>query len=132
MKDLESGDRHIEKFRKEEGQKEKKWSIYICPLIALLLVIGGIFRIEYSFYIFLRLIVFIAAIYLIYLHFKLYKIRSIFIYLFILTALIFNPIIMFKFKKGIWTVIDIIAAIIFILPLFNRRLWESWSKPLFN
>ena len=125
MKDLESGDRNIEKFRKEDGQKEKKWSIYIYPLIALLLVIGGIFRIEYSFYIFLRLIVFIASIYLIYLHFKLYKMRSIFIYLFILTALIFNPIIMFKFKKGIWTVIDIIAAIIFILPLFNRRLWES-------
>ena len=125
MKDLESGDRNVEKFRKEEGQKEKKWSIYICPLIALLLVIGGIFRIEYSFYIFLRLIVFIASIYLIYLHFKLYKMRSIFIYLFILTALIFNPIIMFKFKKGIWTVIDIIEAIIFILPLFNRRLWES-------
>ncbi|HOT40920.1 MAG TPA: hypothetical protein PKV08_06840, partial [Candidatus Syntrophosphaera thermopropionivorans] len=109
----------------EDGQKEKKWSIYIYPLIALLLVIGGIFHIEYSFYIFLRVIVFIAAIYLIYLHFKLYKMRSIFIYLFILTALIFNPIIMFKFKKGIWTVIDIIAAIIFILPLFNRSLWES-------
>ena len=125
MKDLESGDRNVEKFRKEEGQKEKKWSIYICPLIALLLVIGGIFHIEYSFYIFLRVIVFIATIYLIYLHFKLYKMRSIFIYLFILTALIFNPIIMFKFKKGIWTVIDIIAAIIFILPLFNRRLWEN-------
>ena len=125
MKDLESGDRNIEKFRKEDGQKEKKWSIYIYPLIALLLVIGGIFHIEYSFYIFLRVIVFIAAIYLIYLHIKLYKMRSIFIYLFILTALIFNPIIMFKFKKGIWTVIDIIAAIIFILPLFNRSLWES-------
>ena len=125
MKDLESGDRNIEKFRKEDGQKEKKWSIYIYPLIALLLVIGGIFHIEYSFYIFLRVIVFIATIYLIYLHFKLYKMRSIFIYLFILTALIFNPIIMFKFKKGIWTVIDIIAAIIFILPLFNRRLWEN-------
>ena len=125
MKDLESGDWRVEKFRKAGGQKEKKWSIYICPLIALLLVIGGIFHIEYSFYIFLRVIVFIATIYLIYLHFKLYKMRSIFIYLFILTALIFNPIIMFKFKKGIWTVIDIIAAIIFILPLFNRRLWES-------
>ena len=48
MKDLESGDRNIEKFRKEEGQKKKKRSIYICPLIALLLVIGGIFHKEYK------------------------------------------------------------------------------------
>ncbi|MDD3633412.1 MAG: hypothetical protein WC179_02745 [Candidatus Cloacimonadaceae bacterium] len=42
---------------------KKKDIKYICPIMALLLVIGGFFHIEYSYYIFLRIIVSISAIY---------------------------------------------------------------------
>lgn len=105
---------------------KKKDIKYICPIMALLLVIGGFFYIEYSYYIFLRIIVSISAIYMIYRYYKIYKTKSVFIFLFMVIAIIFNPIIMFKSTKSVWKIIDFITAIIFIFPLFNQRLWKSW------
>jgi len=80
----------------------------------MVLLIFGIFNLPYGFYDLLRDTVFWGSIYILY---KIKNIQenniSIFIILFIISLVIFNPIMKFELSKGLWIIIDISYALIY-------------------
>lgn len=87
-------------------------------IIAILLFVG-VFSIEYSYYIILRWIVFIAGIFVCFDSVSRWG-RLPLVQLAI--CVIFNPIIPFYMDKGIWVIIDIISGIYFL------SLWSNSNK----
>lgn len=94
----------------------KKTSTIICLITALLLVIGC-FHLPIGYYTFLRIVVFVASIVIIIDSHKMG-----FNYSNVTTGIVgilFNPIIPVYFhSKMLWTVIDIIASVWFIIVFF--------------
>ncbi len=95
---------------------KKKTATIICLITALLLVIGC-FHLPIGYYTFLRIVVFVASIVIIIDSHKMG-----FNYCNITTGIVgilFNPIIpVYLHSKMLWTVIDIIASVWFIIVLF--------------
>ena len=69
----------------------------------------------YGYYILLRVVSCIIFIYLAYRSYKHDKI--ILMIVFIINALIYNPIIQFHFSRGIWTIINIVSIIICFISI---------------
>lgn len=92
----------------------KSYGLKIVLIGTMILLIFGVFNLPYGFYDLLRDSVFWGSIYII------YKIKDInedhiliFIILFGLGLIIFNPILKLELTKGIWIVIDILYALIY-------------------
>lgn len=83
-------------------------------IIAILLFVG-VFPLEYSYYIILRWVVFIASFYICF--DGVVKKGSLQIVPLVI-GIIFNPIIPIYMSKGVWTFIDILSGIYFL---------SSWS-----
>ncbi|WP_312297662.1 DUF6804 family protein [Chryseobacterium sp.] len=80
----------------------------------------GIFRLPIEYYTFLRILVFIGA--LLVLYNTLSSKQHYFSIIFLVILILFNPIIPFYFyRKGIWIPIDIITGILFLLINFIER-----------
>jgi Ca2+/Na+ antiporter len=67
-----------------------------------------------GFYTLLRIIVTVASCYIIYLEFVK---KNIFFYLFVSTAVLFNPIIQLHFRRNTWQTIDVLTIFLFIVYL---------------
>ena len=95
---------------------KKNTSTIICLITALLLVIGC-FHLPIGYYTFLRIVVFVASIVIIIDNHKMG-----FNYSNVTTSIVgilFNPIIpVYLHSKMLWTVIDIVASVWFIIALF--------------
>ncbi len=96
----------------------------IIKVVAVFLLVYATARHQYSYYTFLRWYVFLSSIYFAYSSNEA-KIKIWFVS-FSIIALLFNPIIPIYLNKGIWSVIDVICAIIifvsiFYLPKFKNR-----------
>ncbi len=94
--------------------------ISISWLIACLITAGmlvfALTKLPYDYYKLLRFIVFGTASYGAFMSIKI-KVYG-WIWILGIIALIFNPIIPVYLSKGIWAVIDIITALIFIISIF--------------
>ena len=90
-------------------------------LPAILLIIAPLLTLPYGFYNFLRLVVTIACILIVYRNIRLKLKFDIFIFVFVLLAILFNPIAPIKLSKEIWMPIDFISSAIFIFHYFKRR-----------
>lgn len=84
--------------------------IWILPIFMLLI---APFHLPYGYFIFLRIVITGCSGYLAYLEYTRRKGLSLFVVLFILLAILFNPLIPIYFSKTIWMSIDIFAALIF-------------------
>jgi len=73
----------------------------------------------YGYYTLLRFVVCASAIFIAYTAFELEKIKWTFLMGFI--ALLFNPLIPIYLTKGIWVVIDVVTAILFVIAIFIVR-----------
>ena len=94
--------------------------IIIPSIIVMILLIVAICPIEeYAYYILLRWIVCITAIYIAYLSYEAEK--EYWTWVMGIIALIFNPLIPFHLGKDIWVVVDFIAAGIFGSNVFIFR-----------
>ncbi len=86
-------------------------------IVVMLLLFIAIFPIEeYGYYILLRWIVCLTAIYIAYFSYEAEKIY--WSWTMGIIALIFNPLIPFHLGKDIWVVVDFIAAIVFGINIF--------------
>jgi hypothetical protein len=74
---------------------------------------------HYGFYTILRFAVTAAAIFIAYCAFELRK--QLWIYILILVAIAFNPIILVHFDKDTWTIIDIVVATIYLISIFALK-----------
>lgn len=96
----------------------------ICYLfIALLLFYTGILGFkEYGFYLLLRICVTLFSLYAANLNYT-YKRHSLFVLPYILTAILFNPIIMIELEIDTWESIDLIVAVFVLVDmyLFNHK-----------
>lgn len=95
----------------------KKKQIIVPSIITAILLLIAIFPIgEYGYYILLRWIVCLTAIYFAYLSYEAEKIY--WTWVMGIIALIFNPLIPFYLGKDIWVVVDFIVAIVFGINIF--------------
>ena len=85
----------------------------IITIIALLVALGDL---PYGYYQLLRFIVCGVGIYAAYTAHSLK--RTSWVWLMGIIALIFNPIISFHLDRDLWQVLDVLAAIIFIVSIF--------------
>jgi len=94
--------------------------VIIPIVISSILLITAVFPIgEYGYYVFLRWVVFLTAIYIEYLFIE-HK-RTNWEWVIIIIAILFNPIIPIHLNKELWQMIDIIVAILLIITIFKAN-----------
>jgi hypothetical protein len=89
----------------------------------------GIFRLPIEYYTFLRVIVSIGALIILYnfLSFKQYYFSAIFIVILIL----FNPVFpIYLYQKGLWIPIDTVTGILFLLITFVDKLEQKKEEEI--
>jgi len=91
----------------------------ISRIFASLLLFIAVFDLPMGYYHFLRAAVILVAILNIFVELR--YINKIWLVFFTLTIIIFNPVVPFKFSSGLWTFIDILFGIIFILSGLSMR-----------
>lgn len=87
----------------------------ILRIITSLFLIFAIKKQPYSYYILLRIIVFVTAGYSMYMSSK-YKMKN-WIWIFSIIAFIFNPIFPIYMNRETWILIDISASVVFFISL---------------
>ncbi len=101
--------------------KRNKIIASILPSIFLLLaIIDGL---PYGFFTLLKLIVFFTNIYLVWLALKSKNLLWIWIYG--LIVILFNPIIPIHFERDIWVIIDVFTAFLLIISIFIFKLSKN-------
>ena len=96
----------------------KALSIPIIISIVILLM-TTLKHLPHGFYTLLRLVVCLTSIFVASFAYKAHIRHWVYIMGFI--ALLFNPIIQIHFNKSTWQLIDLITAILFIVPIFKLR-----------
>lgn len=86
-------------------------------IIMLLLAIPPIF--PYGYYILLRWVITVSAIFLVWVAYNLKK--TFWVYSMVIIAILFNPIVPIYLNKEIWVVIDFIVAILFFATIFKMK-----------
>lgn len=86
-------------------------------IIVAILLFTGVFKLPYGYYTFLRLVVSFAAGFLTYLNFK--NNNKLWMIIFGLTTILFNPVFPIYLNRSIWGVIDIVVGIIFLVSIKN-------------
>lgn len=92
---------------------------YAFIINAILLLIAVPFYYSYEYYIVLRLVSFIVAIYAAHFYYR-HK-QSSHMIAFIVIAIVFNPIIMLHFPVTLWSIIDIVVAVYMLALVFDKR-----------
>ncbi|MGD9152159.1 MAG: hypothetical protein PVG30_00665 [Gammaproteobacteria bacterium] len=86
--------------------------IWFIPIIILTI---SFFPVPFGIYALIRLIVTVAAVYLTYLDYKKNgKITGYFV-VFVVIALLFNPVIKIYFSRALWHIFDFIAILFFFI-----------------
>jgi Ni,Fe-hydrogenase I cytochrome b subunit len=76
----------------------------------LLLIIAPIFKFQYGFYVFLRLVIFITSGAIIYYSYQNTKEINLTVVIFCFIMMLFNPIIPVHLSREVWLPIDFIVA----------------------
>lgn len=85
------------------------------------LLLTALFPLPYGYYNFLRLVVTIWAAFFAWKEFKGGADVSIWAVGFVLTAILFNPIAPVHLKKDFWAIIDVAAAVMFLVYAGRRQ-----------
>jgi hypothetical protein len=88
-------------------------------LIAAILLFIAVMSLPYGYYQILRWLVFVCSMYVVYLCFK-WKLSWL-SWLFIIIAIVFNPLFPIIFSEGTWKYIDVATGVIFILSTIFLR-----------
>ncbi len=101
--------------------KRNKIIASILPSIFLLsAILDGL---PYSFFTLLKLIVFFTNIYLVWL--ALVSKKHLWVWVYGLIVIVFNPIIPLYFERDIWIIIDVLTAFLLIISIFIFKLPKS-------
>lgn len=103
---------------------EKNW----IKILAALILFGGIGRQPYSYYELIRWATCAAALYTAY---NFHKEKNIFwMWIFVAFGILFNPIAPFYLARDTWQNLDIIAALVFIIPTFFKVSRQESVSPI--
>lgn len=92
----------------------------VIAIIMLLLAIPTFW--PYGYYILLRWVIALGALFLVWVAYNLKK--TFWVFLMGIVAILFNPIIPIHLDKEIWVIIDFIVAILFLVSIFKIKLYE--------
>lgn len=95
--------------------------LFIFLIPAVFLIIAPLIKLPYGFYTFLRLVVFISAIIIIYQSYSSVKFLNPTIFIFGFVMIVFNPIIPVHLPREAWLPIDFIAAGIYLFTYFKIK-----------
>lgn len=94
----------------------------ITKLTASLLLFLAIFNLPYGYYTFLRIIIFLIAGWCLFDEYNtIGKLTLVWRIIFVLIALIFNPVLPIYLSKDVWQIIDIICSILFLVSAVFKR-----------
>ncbi|HSW69787.1 MAG TPA: DUF6804 family protein [Gammaproteobacteria bacterium] len=96
---------------------KKSFPRFIIWLIPAILSIIALAKLPYGYYQFLRIVICIAASYLIYREYNLNNVLNIWSAVFALLAILFNPIIPIHLPREVWGFFNVACAIAFIMHL---------------
>ena len=88
-------------------------------IISTIFLLLAIARLPYGYYIFLRWVVTVSAIFLLWISYKSEK--TLLVVLMAIIALLFNPIAPVHLDKSTWVIIDFVAAILFLVSAFKLK-----------
>ena len=99
------------KVVKEKGTSKAVEHLEPIPIVVIaIMLIIAVFPLPYGYYTALRILVLVVSCYSGY---KAYQWKRTWaIWLFVALAVLFNPVIRVAFTKGIWQVLDVIAALV--------------------
>jgi hypothetical protein len=89
--------------------------LHLTPTAMLLLAIG---RWPYAYYMLLRVIVLAAGLLLAGLVYQRMKSFNIWIGLFLVVAIVFNPFVPLHLTRGVWEILNVLAAAVFVAHYF--------------
>ena len=108
-----------ESLNREEVGKKRKITVDIAiKLCVIILLVISFSRLPYGYYTLLRLTVTGSAIYFAYKYYEEKKI--IWVWIFGIIAVLFNPLVPIYLQRGTWMVIDILTSIIYLISIFLR------------
>ncbi|MEK7644907.1 MAG: DUF6804 family protein [Patescibacteria group bacterium] len=87
-------------------------------IIAFGTLLGALGDHPYSYYQLTRWLTTICSAYLAFSYFENHK--TVFMWLFIALAILFNPIFPFYFSKDMWQIFDVTGAVLFFVSLFIK------------
>ncbi|MBU0561284.1 MAG: hypothetical protein KKG93_17150 [Bacteroidetes bacterium] len=97
------------------SNKSNPVNLNLIRFITAGLLVITFFDLPYGYYQFLRVLVTVVAAVLIYYSYS--QKNELWLTLFFIILILFNPIFPIYFKKEIWIIIDIISAIVFIVSI---------------
>ncbi|MFA7326215.1 MAG: DUF6804 family protein [Candidatus Kapaibacterium sp.] len=98
------------------NEKQVIFTKIILSIILLLCLLD----MPYGYYQFVRFASMITFGYLAYKEYEA-KERSNFFFIWIISAIAFNPIIKFSFGRTIWNIIDVVLALLLVVSIWNDR-----------
>lgn len=87
-------------------------------IIAIGFLLGALAGNPYGYYQFLRWLILASGAYAAYLVYLVGK--KVWTGIFVVIAILFNPIVPFYFSRDFWQVVDVAVAIIFFISLFSK------------
>lgn len=91
--------------------------MYTAPcLVCAAMLFIALFQLPYGYYTLLRLVVCLSSTFLAYLAYEIRKMKSVF--LLILIAVLFNPVIPVHLDQETWAAIDVVCGLIFLALVF--------------
>lgn len=92
---------------------------YVVSIICALLLFIALLHLPIAYYRFLRVVVFIGALLVVYRNWKDWLFWSV---LFVGIAILFNPILpIYLYKRSVWMPLDIIVGILFLVEGFLKK-----------
>jgi hypothetical protein len=98
-----------------------------CWLIVAAFLIVATQRLPYDYYILLRVIVFVASLFFVFVASFQLPSQGIWLLCFLIVAVIFNPLIPIYLRRSTWAYVDLAAACLFLAHLGLVR-WRIESK----
>lgn len=94
-------------------------------IVAILFLLIALADLPYGYFQFLKWVVLASAGYTAYLYYQSKK--KVWVFVFGIIVLLFNPIFRFYFSRETWCILDVIVAIIFFVSLFIKDI-ENKNK----
>lgn len=92
-------------------------------LIAIVLLLLALFPMPYGYYTFVRICICLLSGYLAYKSWQ--EKINLWMWIFFIIAILFNPIIPIYLGRTLWAIIDIIVAAVLIVSIFQLKLNEK-------
>ncbi len=82
----------------------------------------AIFNMPYNYYTMLRFIVFGVSAYGAYFAYQ--QSKQVWVWAYLIVAILFNPLIPFYLSKTTWIVLDLLVLVVYVVSLFNIKSFD--------